>query len=333
MVIKQVIGFIFIMLTLGCAAQAEGFPVDEDGFTTGVMDYRGHTIYLDALVDDTFSLPLQSVKIVSAGLTQKQIMRAAEQCFEVAPQRKIFMIGATFRFGQGEDSVSAYELPFRQEYPVTDPVLQERLQECYRFCDLLNIAYATVPAHAIYYRRDESHRMYEISPEEAKVTDNVYIAIKIPIVIEGMPIAFEHVGHRGNEKVSADNVIIDYPWVSMAFDSEGRFISAMFSFYRVADTQPLAGALLPWVDAIEPALDEAFHVYMNKPRTVEEFFDEFDLHITRVQAVWFPSWSAVLRPGYYVSFEVYDKATGEFVSPLSDRYWMQTHYGVEAVIP
>lgn len=331
MKIKHAAGILLAVLTLSFAAQAEDFTVDKDGFTEGTMDYHGYTIIMDALVDVNFPSPLMEVQLTGDGLTKKQIMDAAKQCFKVAPNKTIATFYSTFRFGQGEDSVSSDAIPFRQVHPVTNPVLQKRLQVCYAFCDLLGIQYPNVPVHAVYFIERTSGGFLEITPQEAQATEDAYIGIRIPIMIEGMPIDYMWVCSFGWGKTPTEEASIEYPYVSLAFDPEGRFVSAMLSHYNVAATHPLEGTPIPWTDAVIAALDVAFDRYLEKPETRQAFFEEFDIHITRVQAVWFANWVALLRPGYLVTFEIYDKATGEFVSPMAYRHNLKLSYGIEAI--
>lgn len=316
---KKTMIIITLMIYLSCPliSQAEGFQIDKDGFTQGTMVYQGHTIYIDAQIEDTFPDTLSKIKVEGAGFTQKQIMDAANQCFDVIPGKRSALYPFYFDYGNGEDTMMREGL-YRNTFPVRDETLAQKLEDCYAFLDLLEMEYPDLPEHVIY---SIQNGRFQISPEQAETEPDVRIGVEIPSTIQGLPLS--KVGYRGDDDVSADNVFTDMPWTAFGFNKAGQLIGFRLSFYKVVDSQPIEGSPVAWQETISPALDYMFYWFMldqkeyaessGNPDTIDGFFERYDIIITNVRAVWFSNWFNVLRPGYEVYFDVVYKGTHEYV--------------------
>lgn len=94
---------------------------------------------------------------------------------------------------------------------------------------------------------------------------------------------------------------------------------------------------ISWQDAIFSAIEYQIEMIEQLSIPKEEFFSKYDLVITRVRSAWFDNWFNVLRPGYAISFDAFDKTTGEYVvssyNESSERYevYYEQMIGIEAI--
>lgn len=336
---KQLISL--LLCTIVCVAAPysafaeDTFVITEDRFLEGTIEIDGTRFVLDAFFDDRVPEPMMNVKIIPSSITKKQLMAAVQNHFTI---RKDFQDTCSERghftyytpswgsanVGDGDFSIHGYH----EIVPtITDGVLDSATDQCKAFMNELGLAYYDIPAYATYCTFPKNGSWWTpITQVEAAGQPRCPFAIKLALEIEGMAMMLTEVGNRGSlDGIHMDNVLINSPYATFTFSADGELVSLWIHTYAVAEKQEMADPLITW--------QEALNFWYKEVAGFERwayFFETTEVRVLRMQMVWLGNFRNILRPGWYIEIQCFDKETGKpFFA--EDGQIVRTNIGVDAV--
>lgn len=339
MKVRLVIVMIIVFLFSATLAEAEGTLVQ----VTGTFGDRNPVI-VDAIYENFFSGELSQVTVRPKSVSDDCVTRAIQELFQ-CNAGSVLMDECYFTCRPMPSNIVpplASKLSSDIAFAWTDDVhLQERIEQCQRFLELLGIDSSPIPVAACYFVTKKGiPEPLDKAPEDGR---DYYISISLSPLIHGMPLPEWPVSNRGESEVPLP-VMTDMPEAEFVLNQDGQLVYMMVPTIEAAEVREMEGTPVVWESLAEQipammheALSNAMDGFMLEQygiKDLDDFYAQYKVCITRIRAVWLDDWSNVLRPGWIVKVEILNQQTNE---PLiySDNAYYSTpvigYYGFEAV--
>lgn len=296
---------------------------EEDIWTEGVLEIRGHIIDVHAIVDDAMPETLEQITLMGNAMTKRELYQALADHFLLHPdfrQRNSTLSNHAYicMWASGYSGIAGYDdqlitnCEVEQLVPVDDPELCRLYENCTSFLADYGI---TVTENTGYICQAEQRG------------EEFTIAL-LPYQIEGL--STEYKSMIVNREYLQPNSpteqhILDYPWAEFVFDAQGRLVKAALTMAEAADSKALSGEAIPWEQAAENVLDAVIASYVDLNQLLEEqsdydedqFWQDYRVQLSRVLPMWMPDWYNVCQPGWCIQYQLYDAQTGDFLYAIS----------------
>lgn len=330
-----------IAVAMLCAALAEA----DEALThiTGTFGDR-HPVVVDAVYEDFFPKELSQVSVKPRRISDDSIAKAMEACFQCSAN-SVFMEKLYFTCRPIQSNIVpplASGLSQHIAFAWMDDVmLRERIEQCQRFLELLDMSGSPIPAAACYFvTRGDIPVPLDKAPEDGR---DFYASISLSPLIHGMPLPESPVSNRG-ESENQSPAMTDIPYADFVFDQSGQLVYLMVPTIEAAEVRTMEGTPVPWeclaeqIPAIvQEALRDAKDRLMLEQyglKDVDDFYARYKVCVTRIKSVWLDDWSNVLRPGWMVKVEIVDMQTNEPLIYSDDAFYTAPvigYWGFEAV--
>ena len=310
-ILAYILGLSLVFSYAGsCFAMDESQYTIEDGFLTGSITLDGVPLTLDALFDDSMAMPPREVLVVPPPITKADVMKQVEAHFNI-PNDFAFQDGRAGWFyfctlqGYYSPEYAESVKDYRQLTPhIQDDTIRKAVQQCKDFMDTLGVEYYPVPTYAVYGDIGEGPKC---SPTLDPSPEPKPYVIRFANSVDGMAIdPAESGGKRGDMKIHPDRVMTNSPYTTFVFWETGELASLKLHTFAVAESYPVAQPLITWQEALTIWCTR----YRGEPMFIESFEDS-ELSVIRVQAVWLTTYNNILRPGWYIEVRGSDKDTGK----------------------
>ena len=263
---------------------------------------NGYELQINARIDTFFPEALFEIKLGSGNETDDRMDRLLRQCFEVHPNLELITStkGYTFTFltRNGFGHYRSYLYP---DYPLesrrdpeSHPHFIQAYKQCEEFAERLGVQTIQGGYNAFYI---DAHAYADMSE---RIAGESIFNIHISPVIEGLklpPVAIGKSTAPAPRSTGGEDVYIDLPSLSFAFDSEGRLLSAQIAALNVLDKQTVSDRMISWEEALQRFSD----IYEPISRTTAVSAEiPISTTVVLIEPSWLVSDSNVIRPGWHI---------------------------------
>lgn len=307
---------LFICLIFICTLRIS--LAENDLWTEGTMNVRGHSIDIHAIINDALPAQLQQIKLTGRAVKPDVLFQSLWKDFSLHPDFSpkhsqivddyyISMWAEGYSATVGYDARLITNCEVEQLFPIDDPELNNLYGQCVTFLAGQGI---TTTENAGYICRQIQKNAH-------------YTIVLLPYQIEGLSTEYK------NQIINRDSLhhsgktnqhIMDSPWADFVFDEQNRLVKAEMSLLTIVSAKPLSGNAISWYQAAENVLDAVIATQINIKRTLEsqpnydeeKFWLDYRVQLSRVIPMWMPNWSNICLPGWCVQYQLYDATTGVF---------------------